>query len=197
MTTIFEFAKKYKRYLIFLSIFAVVLVVVTLVGRRYPIMIVNGETVSAARFKMNYRSASVYYENLLKTYARTDLAPKPLTQSDLEVGVLEQLVEAILVDHGVRREVGEDLDYLLQSKLGGYEETPALRSATETLYGLSYEDFLHEVLIPQAKKDILAGRFFLRGEKIDEWLREAKKSAHVTIFSKKFRWDGETVAISD
>ena len=159
----------------------------------YPIATVNGSPVSARRFWKNYRAAGVYYENALKTYGPENKEMNGVPLAELEAQVLDRLVESELLRKGAEQEVGGDLDYLVSSKLSRLESDQDLRQASEALYKMSYDDFRSEVLVPQAVRDVLAGRLYLKGENIEEWTLAARKSAEVTILSKKFEWDGEKV----
>ncbi len=156
----------------------------------YPILVVDGSPISARRFWKNYRAASFYEDNLIKTYGQNSDAVKPVSGKDLETLVLNQLVEAELVSKGAKREAGGDLEYLVSGKVQKYDESRDLKGAAVSLYGMSYPDFREEVLVPQAERDILAGRLYLRGESIDDWLAREKQAAQVAVFSKNFRWDG-------
>jgi hypothetical protein len=182
-----------KQALIAFGIFAGLLVVFLISSDFYPILIVDGSAVSARRFSKNYRAASFYQDNLIKTYGQGQSPIEPVSGKDLEAMVLNQLVEAKLVDAGVRREVEGDLEYLVAGKIQKYDESRDLKGAATSLYGMPYSDFREEVLVPQAERDILAGRLYLRGESVEEWLAREKESAQVTVFSKRFRWDGNQI----
>lgn len=187
-------AKPYrKQALIAFVILAVLLVIFLISFDFYPILMVNGSAVSVSRFSKNYRAASLYQNNLIKTYGLGQSQIQPLSGKDLEALILSQLVEKKLVDAGVRREVGDDLEYLLLGKIQKYDESRELKSAVMSLYGMSYADFREEILVPQAERDVLAGRLYLRGENVDDWLAREKKSAKVIVFSKRFRWNGEKI----
>lgn len=173
--------------LIVLTIVAVFLIAV---ADYYPILIVNNRPVSARTFWQDYRSAVIYYDNAVKTYDPS--APRP-KDNDLRAEVLTQLVEAELIDEAVSRDIGREIDELVRNKLRKYEENEKLQKAAPALYGLEFKDFWEHVLVPHAKRDVLAGRLFLEGKNIEEWLRDAKAQAAVTLFSKQFRWTGERV----
>ena len=162
----------------------------------YPIAFVGAEPISARRVVMNYQSALRYHQNLQNTYAPYAAAETP-PSAELRASVLSSLVEAALIHRGVTREVGGSLKNLVRSKVEKYDRDQRFKLAAETLYGLRFADFKREVLVPQAEKDILSGRLFLKGEKFDEWLEEAKRSAPVLIFSTRFKWDGESVIMRD
>jgi len=187
--------RRYKIYIIFAFIVAAGLAAAFLVSRgHYPAALVDGELISANRFALDYSAASLYYQNLLKTYGPA-VQGGELNPMDLELAVMNQLIDESLIKEGAAREVGGDLQYLLENKLSKFRDDANLSRAAAAIYGLDENNFASEVLIPQATRDILAGRLFLRGQKIEDWLLAARKSARVVIFSRKFRWDGEKAVV--
>ncbi|MFH0890446.1 MAG: SurA N-terminal domain-containing protein [Candidatus Liptonbacteria bacterium] len=176
---------------------AVVLAIILGIGlvslNRYPIATVNGSSISASRFWRNYQGAVRYYENAKKTLPTEQVPTSTPSSLEIQAEVLNQLVEAELVSQGAEREVGRDLDFLVQNKISHYENNQSLAQAASTLYGMTYQEFRDEVMIPQAEKEILVGRFYMSGDNFDDWFAELKKSASVSIFSKGFRWDGNRV----
>lgn len=186
-----------KQAILALAILVVLIGILAVSSDFYPILTVNGSPVSARRFGKNYRAADFYQENLLKTYGQDQTSEGSLSGRDLEVAVLNQLVEAELTAAGVKREVGGDLDYMVAGKVEKYDASEDLKNATMSLYGMSYPDFRKEVLVPQAKRDILAGRLYLREESIEDWLSREKQAARVTVFSGRFHWDGKQIVADD
>lgn len=176
-----------------LALFALAVLIAT---GRYPVTIVNGTFISAARFEKNYASAAVLHGNQMKINAEKPEALevlKKVTTAELGASVLDTLVVASLVGRAAAREAGGDLSALVQAKIGEFANDPQIRSGVQTLYGMDYADFLNEVLIPAAERDILEGRLYLRGQSYDEWLAGERKAASVHILSSRFRWDGEKV----
>ena len=102
-----------------------------------------------------------------------------------------------MISKGAKIETGDDFDYLVSSKLEKFSGDEELGRAAETLYGLTAKEFESDLLRPQAEREILAGRLYLRGEKLEDWLRDAKAAASVIIFSPQFKWDGERVINSN
>lgn len=160
----------------------------------YPIMLVNARFVSARTFRKNYAAESKLYQNFLKTSKSNDQAP--LASGDIARSALTRLVENRLIDEEARNELGEDLASMVREKIKLADGNPQIEKGAQVLYGLDLADFKDEILVPQAERDILTGRLFLKGIKIDDWLRDAKKSSRVVIFSGEFRWNGEE-AVSD
>lgn len=179
-----------RSYLIFFTIVLVGLFGVGLIrSNRYPIAVVNARLISAHTFLGQYQAALTYYRNMRTTYP-TLSADYPPETVQLKASVLEQLIETALIREAVEKEVGDDLDYLISNKLGRYEADGEFQRAAETLYGLRFPEVRRGMLIPQAEREILAGRLFLNGKNFEEWLVDAKRSAAVTILSGQFRWNG-------
>ena len=163
----------------------------------YPVAFISGRILLAREFSRNYQAAALYYRNLVKTYKPDLPSEKTLGPIDLQVSVLNQLVENRLIDQAAREEVGDDLTGLVEARVSKLQNGEDLKKAVQALYGLSYKDFEEAVLVPQAKLDILSGRLFLRGKKIEQWLTEAKAASKVVIFSRQFYWDGKEVKTND
>lgn len=192
LSSFMQWLSAHLRYVIFVFIIGVTLLFLFVVrGNYYPIAFVNSKPISAHKFLKDFRAASLYYENMVRTYTPTSTPLSGVTLADLEAAVLTQLIEAALVDKATREEVGVDLDRLVQERVSRYEDDAQFRRAVETLYGLDFEDFREEVLVPQAKRDILASRLFFEGREFDEWLVEAKQAASVVLLTKNFFWNGQ------
>lgn len=184
----------YRIYIFFSLIVAAGLTGIFLVSQGYyPIALVENDLISARRFVEEYTAASFYYKNVLKTYGSALRDVPRLTPSDLRLAVMNGIVEKVLISKGAKLETGEDLDYLISNKLAKFAGDEKLGEAVEALYGLTRKEFERDILIPQAEREILAGRLFLRGENLEDWLRKAKAAARVIIFSPQFGWNGEAV----
>ncbi len=185
---------RYKFYVVFVLIvvagFSVA--IVASIGY-YPIAFISGHLITARRFALEYGAVNSYYRRVLETYGVKALGGSELTPSELEASAMQKIIEDILIQDGARREVGSDLDYLVQNKLNQFGSDQELAKAASDLYGFNKNDFWNLILIPQAQRDILAGRLFLKGQKIEDWLVEAEKSAKVSIFSNTLHWNGNKV----
>jgi hypothetical protein len=158
-----------------------------------PIAIVNGSPITSRRLVLNYQSAAAYFEHAKKAY-QTD-GEKNIDPNELRAEVLTRLIESELIEDGLKQEAGSDVGHLLEAKLARYENNAELQKAATVSYSMTYRDFWNEVIVPQAKRDILAGRLFLRGEGMDEWITRAKRDASVAIFVDGFKWSGARVEV--
>ena len=196
MNLIFSFLSRHKFYVVFTAIvFAGISFALIISAGFYPIAFVNGKFVTARRFVLEYAAADSYYRRILETYGNKVLGGEEVKPADLEASAMEKIIEDILVKDGARREVGSDLDNLVQNKLSQLSSDQLLQEGASDLYGLNKNDFWDFILIPQAQRDILAGRLFLKGKKIGDWLAGAKKSAKVIILSNEFRWSGDKIEV--
>lgn len=163
----------------------------------YPVALVGGTFITAKQFTKNYEAATVYYGNLLKGYTPGAPENKLLRPIEIQASVLDQLIENALVARGAEEEAGSDLAALVESKLGRVRIDEKLGDSARQLYGLAPDDFRNEILVPQAKTEILSGRLFLKGEKIGAWIARARSERRVIIFSPKLSWAGGRVVIND
>jgi hypothetical protein len=185
--------KMAKNNVLWIGIIVALAVAVWLTGF-YPVLSVNGKAISARRFQSNYDAAEVYYNNVAKMFRANGSSTLPeFQETGTKADVLTQLVEASLIHEGVHTEAGDAAEDLIGDRIAKYKESTELQSAAKDLYGLEFNEFTREVILPQAERDILAGRLFLKGESIEEWLAKAKESASVRIYHRSFRWTGERV----
>lgn len=186
----------YKPYIIFTILISIGLSTIFVVSSGYyPILSVNGHFVMVKTFWKNYRAGSIYYNGLLKTYPEQIGGDQEISKVDIERSVLTQLIENKIVELRVKEELGAELGEIVSKKIESYSENAELKKAAQTVYGLSFDDFKKEILIPMANQEILAGRLFLDGNKIGAWLNSAKKESRIKIFSGSFYWDGQEVQV--
>ena len=185
-------------------VLAIVIAVIVISSGWYYVATVNGTPITARAFFKNYRASTISADTLSKMYAEraqnqfgsgdsATSTPAIMSDAEIKTSVLMGLIERALIRDGARAEAGSGLDALVREKVSKYENDATLKNAAQTLYGFTPEEYQAEILMPQAEQDILAGRLFLKGQRLDAWLKEAKKSARVNIFSRDFSWDGEKV----
>lgn len=191
---------KYKFHIIFLSAVIVGTAVIYLVSAGYyPVALVGSRIITAKTFVKDYGMADMYYRNVLKAEMNSQQnkdsssTVPDLTPVQIQQAVLSMLIENTLVENGARREAGSSFDSIIDKKVNEAIAEPGIEKAIQTIYGVGLDDFKKEILAPQAERDILAGNLFLKGEKIEDWLAEKKRTSRVIIFSGKFYWDGEKV----
>ncbi len=186
---------KYKLYIVFLTIVGAGAIALFFASSGYyPIAVVGGRVITAKAFAKDYLMAEMYYKNVLKSAVGSSTAAE-LTEEQIQQSVLYMLIENELVDIGAQKEVGGSVDDLVNKKIGEVATEPGIEKEIEAVYGVGFNDFKSEILVPQAKRDILTGNLLLKGKKIEDWLAEAKKSSKVIIFSGKFYWDGKNVSV--
>ncbi len=173
-----------------LGIFLIVLVAT----KSYAVAEVNGTAVSVNQFKLNYVAANSYYSTLKNEYEKNNQKIDDLADKDIRADILNQLIEATIIGQGLQKEAGDEAEELVAKRIEEFTDDNTLATAAKNLYGFSSADFTREVLIPQAKMDILRGRLFLKNEDFKTWLADAKKSADVKIFSNDYTWNGEKVS---
>lgn len=186
---------KYKPYIIFTSLITLALLVIFIISSGYyPILSVNGHLVSAKTFWKNYQAGAAYYQSVKRAFSG-NLDGEEITPNDLKRSILTQLIENKLIEGKVREEVGTEMSSLVKEKITKLTSDPKIKQAAQAIYNLSLGDFEKEILLPMANQEILVGRLFLKGEKVETWLSETKKSSQIRVFSSQFYWDGEEVQV--
>ncbi|GEM_PF-610836 len=185
----------YKPYIIFVSIMAAGVSAIFLVSQGYyPIALIQNSFVTARTFNEEYHAALLFYQNASKTYGSLLSGSSTLTNTEIQASVMDKLVEGEIIRDGAEKEVGKDLlDELVEGKINKYADDADLTKAAAVLYGLDGKAFIADVLAPEATREVLDSRLVLKGEKMGDWLLQAKKSARVIIFSPQFSWDGVEV----
>jgi len=193
---------KNKLNLILLIIFILILVFGIIANLNYyPVISVNNVPISAKKLNINMRAAIYYFNTYKKLQEERGLnqnasaSLKELSQEEIKLFVLNQLIENELIHQETEKRIGSNLKDLVNEKINNYLN-PELESAALEIYGLNKNDFKNEILIPQAEKDILAGRLFLENKNIADWLKEQKKQAKIIVFDKKIKWNGENLELN-
>lgn len=172
-----------------------ILVTVIVATKSYAVAEVNGTAIPVSQFKVNYAAARQYYETVQTEYKKNNIESKDISDPELRAGILYELIERQIIDQALRNEAGNETDELVANRIKEYAGDKSLSNAAKELYGFTSADFTREVLIPQAKTDILRGRLFLKNQDFNAWLTEAKKSANVKIFSGDYSWNGVIVSV--
>ncbi|MDP2598837.1 MAG: hypothetical protein Q8P49_03345 [Candidatus Liptonbacteria bacterium] len=184
----------YKPYIIFLVLIGAGIGIMFLISQGYyPIAVIQNSFLSERAVSEEYRAAATYYKNMVKTYGSLLNDSGTLADVDIKISVMDQIIEDMIIRDEARKELGGDLATLIDNKVSQYAGDETLAKAATALYGLNDKAFMANILVPQATREILMGRLFLKGEKIEDWLVSAKKSARVIIFSPQFKWDGKQV----
>ncbi|MBI4094395.1 MAG: hypothetical protein HY436_01155 [Candidatus Liptonbacteria bacterium] len=181
---------------VFVSFMAFGLALFALVSNGYyPVAFVDGAAVMNREFEKNYRVAlhSLDAAGNIARRAEGALPLAAVSHLDIERAVFTELIEQRLIRAELARELGDDARRVVQNQLEKFADDAALRDAARNLYGLSFEEFRDDILVPQAERDVLDGRLFLEGRELDEWLSDAKRTSRVRIFSGTLFWDGAEV----
>jgi hypothetical protein len=151
----------------------------------YPVMIVDGQMLSLRRFEKLSTAATYYYTHATELYASKGVLLKEMTPEERNAEVLSAFVDRVIIHQELLRRAGSETDRLVKNRLA-LSVSSGLQDASVILSGLSYADFTDEVLLPQAERDVLAGRLFADGMTLDGWLTDARKKASVHIFSSRY-----------
>lgn len=159
----------------------------------YPIASVNGKWITQREFKTLYNANTSYMDKMKQTYPMATSSDP--SANEIEAQVLDRLIEVSLVHEAALKEMGPDMDRLVEAKLAEYGSDDQLYAAAQAIYGFSKDEFTGEVLVPQAERDVLSGRMFIKGEKFEDQVLDLRRNAKVTIMSPSFEWDGLKVKV--
>lgn len=191
-----EFLRRYKKIVAAVAAGAVLLAVLWVLSLGYyPILLVNGRVLTAHEYAVRYAAATRYSQKVVGAIdaVASSSVRADVTEGDLRAVALDQLVEEELVHETALAEFGSSYAMLVSDKVSKYDTDQKLQSASANLFGLSFPDFKKQVLYPQAERELLAGRLFLEGKNLNDWLAAARRDAKVHIFSNSFAWNGDRV----
>lgn len=160
----------------------------------YPIAFVNFRPITAGAYDEEFKAAFTYYSQALATYVPKE-GEEPVDveklRRDLRVATLNDLIENALVEEELKSRVGKELPALVDKKLLSVNlDKKELPAAVKNLYGLSVEEFRRLVLIPQARREILASRLTEEQKVYETWIGEVKEKARVAILVEGIAWNG-------
>lgn len=149
----------------------------------YPAIKVNGEWISQRKIARQAEIMKKVREESVMT-SRSDI--------DFELASRAIFLKDALIKDRVEKEFDkETLNKLIKDQLLEMDDEDM--GSFAKLLGLSSEEALEFWLLPTIREDILKSKLVLKGEDFNKWLEEAKKSADVTLFSRKFRWEGTSI----
>lgn len=156
----------------------------------YPVAVVNFDVVTAKDVNENSSIAYTYFQNMLRAYGN-DPATLDTAESQLEIrrATLEKLILDKIIYHELTSRINEDFREIARKNIDQYiENNNNVREGAKLLYGLELSDFKERILLPQAYREILEGRMFLKNEQFDEWLKDSGLNARVLILSPNLQW---------
>ncbi len=124
----------------------------------------------------------------------SDLQKEAVSEVVLEEGVIEAFVEDALVKAELQKKgIGEaEVTAFLFGNVTR-EELDKLNEATGKIYGWSVPEFEGYVLMPQARRIMLVQALQKENKNPDEWLKNAKKEARVSIYLPRWKWENGAV----
>ena len=153
-----------------------------------PVLSVEGKRVSYGQFLKMY-GAYQYYDKV----AEREAAPN----KELRKLVLQGFVEDILLDKLIQK-TNSDFDNqakdLVERAIADSKDL-ALGEATKQLYGLSTADFKKLILIPEAKKNLLAKHYETSPDELERVWNEIIQNADVKVYYPGYLWEQGMVKV--
>lgn len=181
--------------IIFLFLFLILFIFIKL--NYYPVLMIDNNLILNKKIILNTKAVLTFYNNYKKFEESQNFKNeiKNINYEDAELIVINELIDRVFIRQELKKRLGKDLSILVNDKINLYLNSQ-LEDIGRFIYNLNKDDFINEILIPQAERDILAGRLFLENKNIDDWLKEARKNSKVVIFDFNFKWDGEKVVLN-
>lgn len=150
-----------------------------------PAMKVNGRYIKTGDY-YGRLSGFEYYNKLISSKGFDEDAVRKGVIMSL---IIDELIELEFETRGVEKnEADKKVEAVLDEQAGDIEK------AALEFYGWSTEEFKKFVLMPQARRDILAEVLRKDGLDFNDWLRENLTKADIKIYSLPYRWgDGQLV----
>ncbi|TSC96655.1 MAG: Uncharacterized protein Athens071426_8 [Parcubacteria group bacterium Athens0714_26] len=162
----------------------------------YPVIAVNYHFISAAAADKYYGSAVNYLRGTIVASKADPAALDDKNQlEEIRRAVLDKLVENSLIYQEVKAREKENLDEKVKKKIEQVGDLDKLKEKAGVVYGLTSDDFVNLVLIPEAYREVLQDDMLSVREDFNEWLQEVKRKAGVFVFKKGFGWDGQGIKI--
>lgn len=182
---------RHKKMLIGFGV-AIAVVAVLLFGfssKIYPVATVNDQMISAKALQESYQAGYNYFS---KALSPADLSQRSEEEFQQEVrrASLDTLIEVTLVEQELNRLFDpEAVEQEALRRVNNTTTTEKTIEATQKIMDISLADFKQLILIPEARKEILIEEFVKSGEKYDDWAKEARLSAKVTLFLTDLVWE--------
>lgn len=166
-------------------------------AKAYPVILVDYRPVSAGDLEKYYNGAYRYYQNILNFYNKDAAAlDAEGAKKEIQRAVLDKLVEDKVIDIELSRLMNSgDLAKAVERKIAKVNNSQNTQKGAEMLYGFSADEFQKQVLIPEAKWEILRDRLFLENKNFEEWLKGVKSKTKVIILASGFFWNGDSVVV--
>lgn len=183
--------------IIFLILILILIIIIFIKLNYYPVLVVNNDLILNKKIILNTKAALTFYNNYKKIeeYQNFQSEIKNINYEDAELIVINELIDRVLIHQELKKRLGKDLSILINDKINLYLNSQ-LENIGFFVYNLNKNNFINEILVPQAEKDILIGRLFLENKNIDDWLKDVKKNSKIVIFDFNFKWDGEKLILN-
>ncbi|MDP3956616.1 MAG: SurA N-terminal domain-containing protein [bacterium] len=182
---------------IFLGIILIGVAIYAVISRGYfPALLVNGEIITDRQYEQSVSAVINYYEVAGKTYQGINIEEVLKNKGEVRKLALEQLIEATLINQGLKERLGGNLDAVVQNKLGDLEHNQNLEKAVSAIYGMGFDDFINLFMRPVAERELLDGKLLLEKTDMATWLKNAKLQARVTLLLPGYSWQNGEVKIN-
>ncbi|MBI1957499.1 MAG: SurA N-terminal domain-containing protein [Candidatus Niyogibacteria bacterium] len=151
-------------------------------SERYPILTVNGVSISARDYNEYMRGFERY-----RRLSGDPLDVGTVKRAALMSFVADALVRSELERLGMGAAAEKDVETALAAN------RTKLEKAASELYGWDVETFRRYTLDPQARQNALSRELEKEGKTLNGWLRGALLAASVSVYGIPYEWSGGTL----
>lgn len=162
----------------------------------FPALFVNGKMVTEREYEKNVMAVISYYEVASKTYKGINIEEILKNKDEVKKLALEQLIEDVLINQGLKDRLGADLEAVVSNKLSDIRQNQKLGKAASAIYGMSFDEFVNLFMRPVAERELLDGKLLLEKTNVDTWLKNAKLKARVTLLLPGYSWQNGEVKVN-
>ncbi|MBN2198006.1 hypothetical protein JW698_02340 [Candidatus Wolfebacteria bacterium] len=187
-----------KKWIILFLLLIIILIGYLIIIGFYPIAFVNRSPITLKKFQKVSEATVFYYQKASDIYnsGNNEIINSAEFKKEIERAMLDKLIENILINKELNNQLKSgEIKKIVNEKIKEVLLEKDIKKQVETLYNLSLNEFENELLEPQAKQEILEGRFLLNNINFEDWLKQTKNDSKVIILLNDFEWKNGQVEI--
>ncbi|MEK7074146.1 MAG: hypothetical protein AAB968_00095 [Patescibacteria group bacterium] len=181
-----------KKYIVIIGCFCVIIFVIIVFARLYPVAMVNGSPIWYRTWD-RYIEGNIHALVVQAQFAGTEFSPDARMISAIRKNALQTLIEDnILTQAG--SVLVQKFDVISNQRIDNALAVSAdIGKAAFFMYGFTAADFHDFVLLPQSHREVIIEEFDKKKINFEAWFAGIKKKAHIRLMLHSYTWDGDTI----
>lgn len=181
-----------KRYIFIAGCACVVVFVIIIFARLYPVAIVNGSLIWYRTWD-RYIKGNIHALAVQAQTAGIEFNPNTDVLSVIKKDALRALIENVILAHAGSILIPR-FDFISNQKIRDAIATSTdIEKAALFIYGFNTADFRDFVLLPQSHREVIQNQFDKQKINFAAWLAGVKKKARVRLMIHPYTWDSDTI----